>query len=328
MEELKPSTDNVEEPRPSEDNIEEPRPSEDPPADQQPDPEITGNTRDIEQNDVEQNDVEQNDIFQDEPEPTPSSSKDPEEGDPLKCDFSPATNLILVILNSIAAGLLGYLIWYAVDQANATSSPTGVPTPSPTPPPTLPIPPTISAAPSLPTASLPTTSAPTSSPTTPLPTPIASNSPTNGPFTCNLCGEGKAMTITTGTVPFGGRLTRTCQELLTDQTNGDILENSCVALYDDIVDVCGCRPTTLPTTRTDAVISNLLLDKVGSDIDTSNTPENLARTFMLNSAQDTYLSTSQQYSTDDEIIQRYLVILALYKMNLSSLVVGSAWECA
>jgi len=323
----------------------EPRRSEiDPPASTEyepPGPEITGGTEDPpaatdyeppgpEITGEDTGDIEQNDIFQDEPDP-PKSSTDPQKGDPGKWNFSPTTIVILVILNLIAAGLLGYLIWYAVDKSNETSVPTGIPTPSPTPPPTISARP--SAAPSVstpttaaPSGAQPTSQVPTSNPTTPPPTPIASDSPTEGPFTCDLCGEGKEMTILTGNVAFGSRVTRTCQELLDDQNNGYILEDQCLSLYDDIVDVCGCRPTA-SLTRTDVAISDVLFDKVGTAFNTTSTDENSARAFLLNSAQDTYFNTARSYATDDEIIQRYLVLLALYQMNLSSLIDGSSWEC-
>jgi len=135
------------------------------------------------------------------------------------------------------------------------------------------------------------------------------------------------MTILTGNVPFGSRVSRTCQELLDDQNNGNILEDQCAALYDDIVDVCGCRPTAT-LTRTDVAISDILFDKVGTAFNATNTKENTARQFLLDSTSDTYFNTVRSYATDDEIIQRYLVVLALYQLNLSFLINGTSSECS
>lgn len=105
------------------------------------------------------------------------------------------------------------------------------------------------------------------------------------------------------------------------------MENQCLSLYNDIVNICGCRPTTT-VTRTDATISDLLYAKVGPAFNGSATRENNARVYLLNQNQDTYFNAAKAYATDAEIIQRYQLLVALYKMNLSRLINGTAWECS
>lgn len=285
--------------------------SEDPPAYEPPGPEITGKPRGVDDG---------KDTFKDEPALEDYSDK----GDPTKCNFSPAHIILLVILNLIVLGVIGYLIWYAVDEAQTTPAPTRPPTPPPTGTPTKSLQPsgapTISHQPSLSfKPSLFETLPPTTSSN---PTGAASSSPTNGPFFCNLCGEGKTMSTTNlqATVTFSSRVSRTCQELRTDQNNGDILEEQCIALYDTINETCGCTSTGTGSVgaRDDASITALLRDTVGTAIDRASSNEAAALAKLLDSSTDTYFESTRATATDTEIIQRYLLILAYYELNAES----------
>mmetsp|Transcript_14583 Transcript_14583/g.35229 ORF Transcript_14583/g.35229 Transcript_14583/m.35229 type:complete len:466 (+) Transcript_14583:130-1527(+) len=296
--------------------------SSDPPAYEPPGPEITGD------NAVDNNNG--GDTFKDEP----GSGDYNDEGDPVKWNFSPPCIILLVILNLIALGAVGYLIWYAVDAAQETNAPTLSPTIITTPAPTMSnrpsFVPSVSSGPSIGPSNAPTvlsTPAPTSSSQ---PTPITSSSPTRSPFSCNLCGTGKAMSTTnlSANVSFGSRVTRTCQELLTDQNNGDILEEQCAALYDQILANCGCDSTATIGARDDAAVEALITAK---SIDTTLTDEKAALTALLSTSTDTYFATAKTTLTDAEVVQRYLVILAYYQLNVQSLLTSTLYaasECS
>lgn len=293
--------------------------SSDPPAYEPPGPEITGGDTEAADAGADNNKSRGADTFKDEP----AQGDYDDEGDPVKWNFSPLTIIILVILNLLALGAVGYLIWYAVDQATNTNAPTPSPTIA-TPPPTLApsrsmrpsLVPSVAGAPAIEPSQSPSidsTPAPTASSQ---PTPIASDSPTFGSFMCNLCGEGKTMSTAslTDTVSFGTRVTRTCQELLTDQNNGDILEEQCIALYDDIVATCGCDSTATIGARDDAAIT-ALIEAEGIDTTVSDTNEALALAVLLDTTTDTYFAGAKATATDAEVLQRYILILAYYQLH-------------
>jgi hypothetical protein len=261
--------------------------------------------------------------------------------DPMKWNPTPTTIKLLVVFNLILVGAVSYVIWYAVDKERENSkvtptlSPTAspskslVPSASPSQSPSAAPSTTPSAAPSpLPSVapSAVPSFIPSSAPTTPVPTAIFSESPTRGPFTCVLCGAGKEITVDTGEVAFGDRLTRTCAELQTDADNGDIVEEQCKALYSLVVDACVCRSTATPATRTATSVRALFGSVVGSAVDFANSNEDLAADFIFS---DTYYTTVVDYATDDELIQRYLLVLAFYQTSISSQLsaLSGTWEC-
>ncbi|CAJ1957556.1 unnamed protein product [Cylindrotheca closterium] len=292
--------------------------SSDPPAYEPPGPEITGGestSRAVPEGN------NGGDTFKDEP----AAGEYSDEGDPVKWNFSPTTIIILVILNLLAAGALGYLIWYAVDQATNTPAPTPSPTiatPSPSMAPSRSfrpsLTPSVSSFPSILPSDMPSIDSTPAPTTSNQPTPIASSSPTFGPFTCSLCGEGNTMSTTnlSGEISFGSRVTRTCQELLDDQNNGDILEEQCIELYDDILATCGCDSTATIGARDDAGITAIIQ---AAGIDTTGTNEASALTDLLSATTDTYFASEKATMTDPQVVERYIMILAHKQLKLQSL---------
>lgn len=282
--------------------------------------------------------------FQDEPlADTTSNSKGAtnSKGDPMKWNPTPTTIKILIVLNLIVFGVVGYIIWYAVDKErrNKPDSPTPartIITPAPTMSPTKTTAPSASpssapsASPSVYPSAAPSripSATPSSVPSvvpsllpsfapSPIPTAIVSESPTRGEYLCFLCGEGKEITVTTGEVAFGDRITRTCAELQTDADNGDIVEEQCEALYDLVVDPCACRSTETLATRTTDSVRELFGTIVGTAIDFEETNEDKAADFIFND--DSYYSAVVDFATDDELIQRYLIVLTYFQTNIDA----------
>lgn len=282
--------------------------------------------------------------FQDEPVANTSSTKDP-----MKWNPTPSTIKILVVLNLILAGVVSYIIYFAVDReqqnskttattpapiiitASPTASPTKTAEPSASPSRSPSAAPSASpsAAPSLVPSVAPSavpSILPSLAPSTPLPTPISSESPTRGEFTCFLCGEGKEITDDTGDVAFGDRLTRTCAELQTDADNGDIVEEQCESLYSRVVEPCVCRSTETLAARTVASVRELFGSVVGSAVDFTGSNEDQAADFVFS---DSYYTSVVDFATDDELIQRYLLVLAYYQTNIDSQLseFSGTWEC-
>jgi hypothetical protein len=293
-----------------------------------------------EENIPEDQPVEQ---FQDEPVANTPSTKDPMNWYP-----TPSTIKILVVMNLILAGAVGYIIYFAVDKERENSkTPASIPaaiTPPPTTSPTKTTEPSASpsqspsaapsASPSAAPSPLPSVSPsavpsilPSLAPSTPVPTPIFSESPTRGEFTCSLCGEGKDITDVTGEVAFGDRLTRTCAELQTDADNGDIVEEQCESLYSLVVEPCVCRSTETLDARTTASVRKLFGDAVNSTaIEFEGSNEDQAANFIFS---DAYYTSVVDFATDDELIQRYLLVLASYETNIDSdlFELSGTWEC-
>jgi hypothetical protein len=105
-------------------------------------------------------------------------------------------------------------------------------------------------APVAPPTEAPVTTSPVASTDAPVPTeaPVESLLPTPAPFVCNICGEGKEVTIPDGVVSIPTQGDQTCAALVGAASVGLIPEAGCPILVSLTQIPCGCREVVTPTT--------------------------------------------------------------------------------